>query len=86
MATDLVVRYDNVEVIDAPEVVQRPQGQRHPFSAMFEKGFERAYSSEHRWLLTSWIAEKDEWLAAKTAISGSQSTRRTYITGFLSPT
>lgn len=78
MATELVVRYDQVEVIDAPETTERPQ--RHPFSAMFEAGFARAYGSEHRWLLTAWIAEKDEWLAAKTAISGSLSTRRTYIT------
>jgi len=87
MATDLVVRrYDDVEVID-PEVARsgdRPQqdGQagRHPFSAMFEAGFNRAHESEHRWLLTAWIAEKNEWLDAKTAISGSRSTRRTYIT------
>lgn len=83
MDTQLVVRYDDVEVIDAPEVVRsgdRAQHGQHPFSAMFEAGFQRAYSSEHRWLLTAWISEKDEWLDAKTAISGSASTRRTYTT------
>jgi len=80
MATDLVVRYDNVEVIEPEVVTRQGQAQRHPFSAMFEAGFSRAHESEHRWLLTAWIAEKDEWLAAKTAISGSLSTRRTYVT------
>jgi len=81
MAGELVRRYDvdEVEVIDAQPEDQRRTGQ-HPFSAMFEAGFARAHSSEHRWLLTAWIAEKDEWLDAKTAISGSQSTRRTYTT------
>ena len=82
MAGELVVRYgaDQVEVIE-PEVMARPRpAGQHPFSAMFENGFRRAHAAEHGLLLTKWIAERDEWLAAKTAISGSQSTRRTYIT------
>lgn len=82
MAGELVRRYgaDEVEVIDA-EVMARPrQAGQHPFSAMFEAGFSRAHAAEHGMLLTLWIEERDEWLAAKTAISGSLSTRRTYIT------
>lgn len=78
MSTDLV-RYREVEVVE-PVVVSKSGEMRNPFAAMFESSFRRAHASEHRFLLTKWIETRDEWLAAKTSISGSVSTRRTYIT------
>lgn len=69
-----LMRYEAVAVETAPRAAGLP------FAAMFEAGFARAHSAEHRFLLTAWIGERDEWLKAKTAISGSAATRRTYIT------
>lgn len=73
MTTDLV-RYEGVAVETAPALAGLP------FAAMFDHGFRRAYAAEHQLLMTAWIGERDEWLRAKTAISGSAATRRTYIT------
>lgn len=78
MTTTELVRYQNVEVIDPPAVQQ--QRAVNPFAVIFEDGFRRAHSQEHRTLLARWIDVRNEWLDQKTAISGSASTRRTYIT------
>lgn len=77
MSTELI-RYQNVEVIE-PEEYQ-PRRPVNPFAVIFEEGFRRAHSQEHRLLLSKWLMVRNEWLDSKTAISGSQSTRRTYIT------
>lgn len=76
MTTTALQPYTTVEPIAPPS----PTAGHLPFAAMFEAGFRRAYAAEHQLLLTAWIAERDQWLRAKTAISGSASTRRTYIT------
>ena len=79
MNTELIrYEYKDVEVIDPPQ--ERPFNPFAPFAAMFEKGFRQAHSQEHSHLLTKIINVRDEWLNQKTAISGSASTRRTYIT------
>lgn len=72
-----LVRVQQVEVIE-PE--QQMQGRRGglPFAAIFEAGFARAHQAEHWLLLSRWIEMRNEWLEAKTRISGSASTRRTY--------
>lgn len=73
-----LVRYHDVEVIDAPEVVFVED--KIPFGAMFNKAFRRMHSAQHQRMLAEWVGEYAQFLDAKTAISGSQSTRRTYIT------
>lgn len=84
MSGEIVRVYEThaVEVIEPTEMRARRQvgpGEL-PFAAMFDAGFSRAYGAEHRLLVTAWVGEYDQWLDAKGAISGSQSTRRTYVT------